>query len=47
MGTNSSIIDLVAALKESLAGKRQARPEPDRKPAKAKGKKAPKRTASK
>ena len=45
--SREKIIDLVAALKESLAAKRQARPEPDRKPAKAKGKKAPKRTASK
>ncbi len=43
--SREKIIDLVAALKQSLSAKRE--PQAGRKPAKAKGKKAPKRTASK
>ena len=43
--SREKIIDLVAALKQSLSAKREL--QAGRKPAKAKGKKAPKRTASK
>ena len=43
--SREKIIDLVAALKQSLSAKRES--QAARKPAKAKGKKAPKRTASK
>ncbi len=43
--SREKIIDLVAALKQSLSAKRES--EQARKPAKAKGKKPPRRTASK